>query len=97
MIGIILLWAFMGAAVYSMYSMWTPAVASNIKGIVGAGFFGGVITLFVDGVSHISAVINDVFTMQADYGEYMFFIGFAFMLGVMIWNGLSTSGRTLVK
>lgn len=97
MIGILLLWAFMGAAVYSLYSMWTPAVASNIKGLVGAGFLGGIITLFVDGISNISAVLTDVVSMNADYGEYMFAIGFVFMLAVLIWNGLSTSGRTLVK
>ena len=97
MIGILLIWLFMGTACYSIYSMWTPVVASNVAGIFGAGLVGGIIALFLDGISHMSAILNNVIALDADYGEYTFAAGFTLMLVVMLWNGASTSGRTLVQ
>lgn len=97
MLGIALVWIFMGVASYSIYSMWTLAAASNAWGLVYAGVIGGFVTLVIDGYSHISDILNRCIAITANYGEWTFMIGFVAFLLVMVYNGVTTSGQTLIR
>ena len=97
MIGVLLFWAFMATASYSVYSMYTAAAASNSWGLVYSGIAGGVLTLIIDGYSHISTILDHCLAFTANYGEWTFLLVFVAFWLVLLWNGITTQGQTLVQ
>lgn len=93
MIGVILLFLMLGGTTYAMYSMYTGIGASNLAGLSLGGVLGAIGTWFVDGITHISAVVENCLHMTASYGEYMVVIGMVVFTFSVIYNGITTQGR----
>lgn len=93
MIGIILVFAFVGSMTYSVYSMYTAANTSNLAGLGLSGVLGTIGAIFIDGVSHISVVVNNCLAFTASYGEWMVVIGMVVFTGSLVYNGITTQGK----
>jgi len=99
MLGILLLWGFMGLSIYSLYAMWTPALVGGAKwlGLLGSGFIGGVVALVINGYTQIAIYLEKAIYLDGDYGIYTFAIGFFAFVGVLFYNAITTSGQKLVR
>jgi phosphotransferase system glucose/maltose/N-acetylglucosamine-specific IIC component len=89
----------MGLCIYSLYAMWTPALVgwwAKTLGVAGSGIIGGIIALVINGYTQISVYIQDAIYLQGDYGSYTFVIGFCAFCVVLVYTGITTSGRSLV-
>lgn len=96
-LGLLMLWAFLTFGLYSIWAMYVVPQTFSYMGLTATGALGGLLTLIMDGYIHIQAVFARALAMTASWGEYLFVLGLAFMILIMVWNAIVTNGRTVVR
>jgi hypothetical protein len=98
----------MGLSMYSLWTLWgagalaasgsTGSVfASKYLGAFASGSLGLILAWIINGWTHIAQYLTDAVYGRGDYATYTFAIGFCAFIAVMVYNIITTKGRTAVQ